>query len=193
MTLERFPRRTLHADREIYRIHRFQRLSGNTGWWFSFDATGRFDPVGTGKGSCCFAERPLGAWVEVYRRQMLLAEAAVTDRWLMSVRVGRDLRLADLTSRRALGFGVTASLGAIEQYDASQAFAADALGAGFAGIRYLVRHDPAQKLYGIALFGEAGELPDNDRAEASILDHPIPDELIAEARRRFGYRVVPRP
>lgn len=193
MTLQRFPRRTLRADREIYRIHRLQRLSGNTGWWFSFDGTGRFDPVGTGKGSCYFAERPLGAWVEVYRRQMLLAEAAVLDRWLMSVRVGRDLRLADLTSRRALGFGVTASLGANERYDASQVFAADALGAGFAGIRYLVRHDPAQKLFGIALFGEAGEQPDHNRVEASILDHPIPDEVIAEARRRFGYRVVPRP
>jgi RES domain len=124
---------------------------------------------------------------------MLLAEAAVTDRWLMSARLGCDLRLADLTSRRALQFGVTASLGANEQYDASQAFAADAVGAGFAGIRYLVRHDPAQKLYGIALFGEAGEQPANDRAEASVLDHPIPDELIAEALRRFGYRVVPRP
>jgi hypothetical protein len=124
---------------------------------------------------------------------MLLAEPAVTDRWLMSVRLGRDLRLADLASRRALQFGVTASLGANEQYDAGQAFAADALGAGFAGIRYLVRHDPAQKLYGIALFGEAGAQPDNDHGEASILDHPLPSELIAEARRRFGYRVAPRP
>jgi hypothetical protein len=181
VTLKRFPQRTLRADREIYRIHRLHRLSGNTGWWFSFDGSGRFDPVGTGQGSCYFAERPLGAWVEV------------SDRWLMSVRVGRDLRLADLTSRRALQFGVTASLGANEQYDASQAFAADALGAGFAGIRYLVRHDLAQRLYGIALFGQAGEQPDNDRAEALILDQPIPDELIAEARRRFGYRVVPRP
>jgi hypothetical protein len=193
VTLERFPQRTLRADRQIYRIHRFRRHSGNTGWWFSSDGTGRFDPVGTGKGSCYFAERALGAWVEVYRRQMLLAEAAVTDRWLMSVRVGRDLRLADLTSRRALQFGVTASLGANEQYDASQAFAADALGAGFAGIRYMVRHDPAQRLYGIALFGEAGEQADTNRAEASILDYPIPDELTAEAQRRFGYRVVPRP
>jgi hypothetical protein len=193
VTLERFPQRTLRADRELYRIHRFQRVSGNTGLWFSFDGTGRFDPVGTGKGSCYFAERPLGAWVEVYRRQMLLAEAAVTDRWMMSVRIGRDLRLADLTSRRALQFGVTASLGANERYDASQAFAADAWGAGFAGIRYLVRHDPAQKLYGIALFGEAGEQPGKATAESSILDRPIPGELLAEARRRFGYRVVPRP
>jgi hypothetical protein len=70
---------------------------------------------------------------------MLPAEAAVTDRWPMSVLIGRDLRLADLNSRRAPGFDVTAWLGANEQYDASQAFAADALGAGLAGIRYLVR------------------------------------------------------
>jgi hypothetical protein len=193
VTLEGFPQRTLRADRDIYRIHRFERPSGNTGWWFSFDGSGRFDPVGTGKGACYFAERPLGAWVEVYRRQMLLAEAAVLNRLLMTVRLGRDLRLANLTSRRALQFGVTASLGANEEYLASQAFATDVLGAGFAGIRYLVRHDPAQKLYGIALFGEAGEQPENDRAEASILDHPIPRELIEEAQRRFGYRIVPRP
>ncbi|MGO9899342.1 MAG: RES domain-containing protein [Solirubrobacteraceae bacterium] len=93
---------------------------------------------------------------------MLLAEAAVIARWLLTVRLGRDVRLADLTSWRALRFGVTASLGANEQYAASQAFAADALDARFGGIRYLVRHDPAQKLYGIALFGEAGQQSEND-------------------------------
>ena len=27
---------------------------------------------------------------------------------------------------------------------------------GFAGVRYLIRHDPAQKLLGIALFSNAG-------------------------------------
>jgi hypothetical protein len=50
----------------------------------------------------------------------------------------------------------------------------------------LVRHDPAQKLYGIALFGEAGERPDNDDPELSVLDHPIPDELAEEARQGSG-------
>jgi hypothetical protein len=189
VTLARFPQRTLRADRAIYHIHRLD----SSGSWFSSDGSGRFDPVGTGNGACYFAERPIGAWVEVYRRQMLLSETAVLNRWLMTFRVGRDLRLADLTSRRALQFGVTASLGANEQYEASQAFAADALDAGFAGIRYLVRHDPAQKLYGIAIFGEAGEQPDNDDPDMSVLDHPIPDELAEEARQRFGYRVLPRP
>jgi hypothetical protein len=37
------------------------------------------------------------------------------------VRLGRDLRLADLTSRRALELGVTASLGADPIYDRTRA------------------------------------------------------------------------
>ena len=71
MTLDRFPRRTLRADRALHRIHR----AGKRAWWFSGDGAGRFDPVGTGKGACYWAERPLGAWVEVFRKQMLLSEA----------------------------------------------------------------------------------------------------------------------
>jgi hypothetical protein len=50
--------------------------------------------------------------VEVFRKRLVVAEAEVAERALLSVTLGRDLRLADLTSRRALAFGVTASLGA---------------------------------------------------------------------------------
>jgi hypothetical protein len=185
VTDPRFPRRTLRADRPIHRIHRAARNP----WWFSADGQGRFDPVGTGMGAAYFAERPLGAWVEVFRKQMLLAEAEITERALFTVALGRDAHLADLTSRRALAFGVTASLGADQDYGASHAFAAGALAAGFDGVRYLVRHDPAQKLYGIALFGEpeaAGERPGGT-------DDPIPNTLIVEAQGAFGYRVVPSP
>jgi hypothetical protein len=180
VTLDGFPRRTLRGDRVLHRIHR------RPAWWFSSDGSGRFDPVGTGVGACSWAERPLGAWIEVFRKQMLLSQADVDNRRLCSVALGRDLRLADLTSRRALAFGVTASLGAGEDYGASQAFAVEAVQSGFDGIRYLVRHDPAQRLYGVALFGEEGEWPEGD-------DREIPDELIAEARAAFGYRVLPPP
>jgi hypothetical protein len=183
-----FPRRTLRGSREIYRIHRADRGP----WWFSFDGSGRFDPVGTGIGACYLAERPLGAWVEVFRKQMLLAEADVHGRALLSVKLGRDLRLADLTSRRALQFDITASMGADEAYAASQAFAVEAVESGFDGIRYLVRHDPAQRLYGIALFAPAGAAaepsawpPDEDTA--------VPEALVAEASRLFRYRVLPTP
>lgn len=189
MTLERFPRRTLRGDRTIYRLHR----SETGAWWFSSDGRGRFDPVGTDQGACYLAEQPLGAWVEVFRKRTLLAEAEVRERRLLSVQIGRDLRLADLTSRRALAFGYTASLGANEDYTESQAFAAAAVRAGFDGIRYWVRHDPRQQLYGLALYASAGAADPADPAWPGGDTDVISEDLVAEARRRFGYRVLPLP
>jgi hypothetical protein len=149
--------------------------------------------VGTGSGSCYFAKEPIGAWVEVFRKQILLADDEVRQRSLFKLRTGRDLKLADITSRRALQFGVTASLGANEDYAASHAFAADALASGFDGIRYLVRHDPAQKLYGYAIFGQPGSGAGALAPVAIGLDDPIADPLADEARRLFNYRVLPTP
>lgn len=189
MTLAKgFPRRTLKGDREIYRIHRTEHGA----WWFSSDRSGRFDPAGTGMGACYLAEQALGAWVEVFRKTMLLAEAEVQGRVLLSVRLGRDLKLADLTSRRALQFDVTASLGANDDYAASQAFAAEAVQSGFDGVRYLVRHDPAQQLYGIALFAPVGVATD-PALWPPDQDAPIPDDVVAQASRLFHYRVLPTP
>jgi hypothetical protein len=190
VTLRRgFPLATLRGDHEIARIHR----SSRDPWWFSDDGSGRFDPVGTGSGSCYFAKEPIGAWVEVFRKQMLLADDEVHQRSLFKLRTGRELKLADITSRRALQFGVTASLGANEAYAASQAFAADALASGFDGIRYLVRHDPSQKLYGYAIFGQPRSGAGTLAPAAGGFDDPIPDSLIDEARHLFGYRVLPTP
>jgi RES domain-containing protein len=190
VTLEGFPRRTLRADATIYRIHR----SSNAPCWFSSDGRGRFDPVGSGLGACYFADQPLGAWIEVFRKRMLLSEDEVLARSLYGAQLGRDLRLADVTSRRALQFGVSASIGADEDYRQSHSFAVAALAAGFAGIRYFVGHDPAQRLYGVALFGEtAATAAIADRAGSSFSDDPIPDEVVQEARREFRYRILPTP
>jgi hypothetical protein len=189
VTLEAFPRRKLRGDRAIHRIHRAARGP----WWFSSDGSGRFDPLGTGLGACYLAERPLGAWVDVFRKRLVVAEAEVAERALLSVTLGRDLRLADLTSRRALAFGVTASLGADEEYGDSQAFAVEAAGAAFQGIRYLLRHDPAQQLYGIALFGPAGGSEPGDSDWPQHYDGPLPEGLAAEAQAAFGFRVIPAP
>lgn len=188
MSLKGFPRRTLRGDRTIYRIHRSDR----TPWWFSSAGDGRFDPVGTGIGACYLAEAQLGAWVEVFRKRLLLPEPEIAHRSLLAVALRRDLRLADITSRRALTFEITASLGTNEQYADSQAFAAQALQAGFDGVRYLVRHDPAQRLYGLALFSQAGA---PDPADPCWPDDSgtIPDALVKDAERLFGYRVLPTP
>ncbi len=189
MNLRGFPRRTLRANQTIHRIHGTARGP----WWFSADGSGRFDPVDTGYGACYLAERPLGAWVEVFRKRVLLPEDEVAVRSLLSVRLGRDVRLADLTSRRALTYGVTASIGSGESYDASQRFAGEAIAAGYDGVRYLVRHDPAQKLYGYALFAPAGAPDSHDALWPAGDDRPIPDHVVQDAARLFGYRVLPAP
>jgi RES domain-containing protein len=187
VTLERFPRRTVRGDAELYRIH--HRARGP--YWFSLNGAGRFDPIGTGVGACYLAARPLGAWIEVFRKQVQLSERAVRDRVLFTVSLRTDLQVADLTSRRALQFPVTAPLGADEDYTASQRFAAQAVEAGFAGVRYFVRHDPAQKLYGIVLFGEPGDSA--GPCTATGADAPISQALVDEAQARFGYRIAPTP
>ena len=109
-----------------------------------------------GLGACYVTVEPLGAFLEVFRTALELHVSDVSDRVLSELRLGGDLRLANVCSRRALPFGVTAQLGADGDYAGSQAFAAAVAGAGFNGVRWWVRHDPAQKLVGVALFGPAG-------------------------------------
>jgi hypothetical protein len=153
---------------------------------------GRFDPVGTGTGVCYLAEAPLGAWVEVFRKHQVLPEVEIVERSLLTVALKRDLRLADITARRALSFGVTSSLGANEHYEESQTFAVQALENGFDGVRYFVRHDPAQKLYGLALFAQAG-IPAPGNRQWPADSGAIPNALVRDAERLFGYRVLPTP
>jgi RES domain-containing protein len=172
---------------------RIVRILARDAWWFTQDGSGRFDLIAAAHGTCYFADRPVGAWIEVFRKRMLLPEAEVAARTLFTVQLGRDLRLADLTSRRALQYGITASVGAGESYAASHEFAAAALDAGFDGVRYPVRHDPAQKLYGYALFGAAGAADPGDPRCPAGTDTPLPNELVDEAARLFGYRVIPTP
>jgi hypothetical protein len=186
--LRGFPRHTLRGDRPLFRIHR----AGRHPWWFSAGHQ-RFDPVGTGFGACHLAYDPLGAFVEVFRRGIAIDEADIAARRLHAVRLGRDLRLADLTSRRALEFGVSASLGADPIYDRSQELARRAVAAGYAGVRYWARHDPAQRLQSVALFGPAASPAPSDPDWPTGDDGPIPADLVADARREFGYRVLPAP
>jgi hypothetical protein len=185
----RFPAHAWRRGRPLARIHR----AGQSPWWFSADGTGRFDPVGVAdSGACCLAPDELGAFVEVFRTPTTIAADDIEARRLSVVRLGRELRLADLCSRRALTYGVTAELGAGGDYDSSQQFALEACDAGFDGVRWWVRHDPAQRLVGVAVFGPAGE-PDPSRRWPVPKPQKISERLLARARRDFGYQVVPRP
>jgi hypothetical protein len=184
-----FPACTWPAHRPLWRVHR----TGHGPWWFSADGRGRFDPVGIpGIGACYLAQEPLGAFIEVFRTRLLLDVDDIERMAMARLEVGRGLRIADLGSRRALGYGLTAEVGAGGDYGLSQAFASASAAAGFDGVRWWVRNDPAQRLVGVALFAPVG-VPDDVSQWPRGDSRPLGEDLLGEARRKFGYRVLPRP
>ncbi len=134
------------------------------------------------------AESPLGSFVEVFRDTVLVDEADVVKRQLSMLSAPGAMKLANCTSSRARRFGVTGAIHSTENYGLTQAWAAAFEGTGFGGVRYLVSHDPAQKLVGIALFGPAG-----DQAFPVQSTAAIDKKLVAAAEKRFGIKVRPAP
>ena len=184
----RLPRRTLRAGTSLYRIHR----AVNDAWLFSSGA-GRFDPVGVaGRGASYWADDALGAWVETFRTRMLLPEREIDERRLSVATLKEDVVVCDLTVRRALAAGVTVALTAGGDYSAAQALA-DGLQGEYPAVRWRLRHDLRQRMIGIAWFGDVepgastrAVLPPTDTSE-------IPEDLVSDACRLFGYEVLPNP
>lgn len=186
----RLPGKTLRAGTLLYRIHR----ADSRPWLFDDSGNGRFDPTGTpGRGACYWAEDPLGAWVEVFRTRMLLAEGELGARALSVATLHDDLVVRDLTVRRALHAGVTAALTSGGDYTDAHALA-DALQGQQPAVRWRLRYDLRQKLIGIAWFGDVGpatraalgKLPGTETRD-------VPDDLADRACRIFGYAVLPDP
>lgn len=179
MTMQGFPQYVVAPGRALFRIHgsRFGP------WYFRSDGLFRFDLIDRpGWGTCYFAEDPLGAFVEVLQgfRNVSLPRAELQARALYRYAVEHTLVLADVTQQAAGRFGLDISIsgGSPAGYDASQSFARDAFDAGFAGIRYRVRHDLEQKLTGIALFGPDGAQP-NDLLTGDVTE--LDEHLMARA------------
>lgn len=186
--LRRLPRRTLPSGTELFRIH----LAEHGAWHFSASGEGRFDPVDApGLGAAYWADQPLAAWVEHFRTRRFLAEHDVARAALSAVSLKAPFTVIDLTRRRGLAAGVTASLTAGASYEAAQSLASRIAAGGRHGVRWRVRHDLSASLIGIALFGPAGPKP--PRGLSRPRTRPIPASLVVEAEREFGYRVVPIP
>lgn len=183
--LEGFPVYELQATQTLARIHRSDRQA----CFYSSDGSGRFDlapPLGT----CYFGDDPLASFVEVFREAAVIAESLVMTKELSLARPRRQRRLADVTHSRSRRFGVTGEIHTTTDYEMTQAWAGALQRAGFDGIRYRVRHDPAQDLIGVALFGPAGVYDD---ALVTAVRSPVPAPLIAEAWDHFGIVVLPTP
>ena len=179
--LSKFPAYVLQPSVPIFRIHQ----ASHDAWWFCNDGFCRFDlmaPLGT----CYAAEDPLGAFVETFRDFGAVSERDVATRKVATLRVGRPLRLADCTTARARGYGLTAEIHSAPEYDRTRQWAAAFAAAGFEGIRYFARYDPSASLRSLGLFGKAGAHPGRPARSA-----PISVELLVQAANDFGIEVLP--
>lgn len=182
-----FPAFIVGPGTSLARIHRRDFHPA----WFNQDGSWRFDPPPSHRsrfGSCYLGLESLASYVEVFGRFRSVSQAEIDRRALSEFAVERNLRFADLTDRTVLGdFGVTAAHSTGAEYAPAQELAATLYDAGFDGIRYRVRHDPAMRLEGVAIFGEPGVTTDRLPAPKTA---PIPENLIS-AGYAFRIQVVP--
>jgi RES domain len=179
-----FPTLDLDSKRPLYRIHRRDKSP----WWFSNDGSGRFDLLRNDRGTCYLAERPVGAFIEVFRTDTVIPQAEVDARSLAELGPPSKTTLANCTASEARGFGLTAAIHSQPEYDMPRVWAQALADAGLGGVLYRLSHDPSGSELGVALFGDAAEqdLP----IETSVA---IPDDVLEEARKRFGILVLPSP
>jgi hypothetical protein len=182
-----FPSRSIDTMQPLFRIHQRHLLPA----WFNTDGSWRFDPLSSHRdrfGVCYLGLVPLAAYVEVFGRIRAVPQAEVDGRRLSELTVAHRVDVAVLTDRSVLGdFGITAAHSAGSDYLPAQELATRLFDAGFDGVLYRVRHDPAMTLEGIALFGEPGETPARFNTPKTDL---IPNSLI-EAGRQFHIDVLP--
>ena len=180
-----FPARRIDTDIPLFRIHQHRLLPA----WFSTDGLRRFDPPTTYRdrfGVCYLGLDPLAAYVEVFGRIRAVPQVEYSRRRISELTVTHPVEVADLTDRAVLGaFGVTAAHSVGSYYRPAQQLAAHLFEAGFDGVTYRVRHDPAMRLEAVALFGEPGETPNRFRTSKTS---PIPDDLITAGRQ---FRIEP--
>lgn len=179
--LEGFPVVALNLGATFYRIHR----AGNGPWWFSSKGM-RFD-LPAPRGTCYLAEQEVGAFVEVFQEWVgaILPRLEVEARALSTLRLPETVSLADCTNPRALGFGVTSEIHSTPDRELTKRWALAFADAGYAGIRYFVRHDPSQRHIAVALFGSAGEA-------SWPFDAPqrIGESMLHHVQEVFGLRIV---
>ena len=176
-----FPASTLRAGTLLYRAAR----RGRSPWWFCSDGDCRFDLTGE-RGTCYLGTDAVSGVLETIGPEWLsgrtLSPGFVRLRVLHTWRLAEPKRMANLVSRRAVGFRVTNELSSMTPYDVPQAFAQlfDGLRRSgrpvFEGIRFRTRFDTDPHARGVALFGAAGNAED-PRSDAREIDDDLLDEL----------------
>ena len=182
-----FPVRELPVSYRYYRLHRHDREPE----WFCTCGRCRFDPPDSESfGTCYVAAHPLGAFVERFGRlRNGVPRSLVDSHRLAGLGLPSPVRVADASDRAVVGrWGLSAELWAGDDYPGSQRWAERLHQAGFAGIWYPARHDPAGQLHSVALFGKPGNQP---AAFIPYGDEVVSADLCDDAFTRFGILVLP--
>lgn len=196
MTLRRPPRDPAELSafpaRSIADAYPYARIqdAAHDAEWFCACGDHRFDPPsGTGSlfGTCYLAGHPVGAFIEMFGDLGIVSWGRVDAHRLAQLQVPAT-RLADVTNRAALRWGVTVELSAGGDYAGAQEWAEQLFQAGFGGIWYTTKHDPRGDLHSVALFGKPGL---HEEAFVSTWSQPINQELIDDVEARFGIQVLP--
>lgn len=175
--VDHFPSSILDVGSKLVRIHRLSP------WHFSRDGSGRFDHPEVG--TCYTGESDLGALLENTRGATLLSAQFIQVRSLSRVAIAEKLTLADTLHPSSYEHGYTLSISTGHCYEPSQEWARALKGAGFDGIRYLLRHDVTAKAVGVALFGVTRVRSALERGGTTT--EPLTQDVIALGRP-FGLR-----
>jgi len=189
--LTSFPSVVIAANVPLARIHH----NLNDAEYFSSDSSGRFDPPpgsSAGFGTCYLSTHPLGAFLETFGRIRPVLQRHVDERVLTEAFLPSETRFANLTDPQILGaYGLTAEVGVggdEHTYAATQRWAEALATAGFGGVVYAARHDPALRERSVAVFGKPGVQP------TQLLARPathIPEWLVDRAGDEYGIEVLP--
>ncbi|HEX6419202.1 MAG TPA: RES family NAD+ phosphorylase [Acidimicrobiales bacterium] len=180
--LSGFPVWHVHAGTVLCRV----TSAGLGPWWFSSDASGRFD-LAPPRGTCYLADDEVGALLEVLGPVLVVSPEWASRLTMWHLGLPHQCSAADTTVRAARGFGVTAEVASITPYELPQRWAAAFAAAGHQGVRYRIRHDPGGSR-ALALFGAAGERrwPRGRRQQ-------VGSTLLARLTSETGIRVAPVP
>ena len=132
------------------------------------------------------------AFLETFGRIRPVLQRHVDERVLTEAYLPSETRLANMTDPAILGlYGLTAEVGVggdERTYARTQRWAEALETAGFGGVIYAARHDPALNERSVALFGKPGYQP------SQLLARParyIPEELIDRAAVEYAIEVLP--
>ncbi|MEB3069306.1 RES family NAD+ phosphorylase [[Mycobacterium] vasticus] len=187
--LATFPAYVCPAGTEVFRSHRH----GREPRWFPSSGEGRFD-LAAADGTCYAAENAGIALLETWGGIRIVPDYLVAERDVSKLLVTNTVRIADLTSNGAIGFGVTSEIFTTIDYPATQRWATALHQAGFDGVRYWARHDLAHTAACLAVFGPTGAATDGCPLDTAQTDY-LPDrpDLLSTFESETGIAILPVP